>query len=90
MALDPRKYVYQSDFARHYIAVGKAEGIEEGRAEGRTALISRLLAIRFGALDPEVREKIQRATPTELEVIGDRLLTARSLEEALGSNEPVD
>jgi hypothetical protein len=87
-AMDPRKYVFQSDFARHYIALGKAEGIEEGRAEGRmeerAALISRLLAIRFGTLDPEIQGRIQRATPTELEVIGDRVLTARSLEEALG------
>lgn len=89
--MDPRKYVFQSDFARRYISLGRAEGIEEGRSEGRTegraALILRLLANRFGALDPRVQASIRGARVAELEVIGDRLLTARSLEEALGLGE---
>lgn len=87
--MDPRKYVFQSDFARRYIALGRAEGIEEGRSEGRTegraALILRQLANRFGSLDPVAQANIRRASVAELEVIGDRLLTAGSLEEALGS-----
>ena len=29
------KYEYQSDFARRYVAQGRAEGREEGKAEGR-------------------------------------------------------
>ena len=28
-------YEYQSDFARKYVAQGRAEGLTEGRAEGR-------------------------------------------------------
>ncbi len=33
-AMDPAKYQYQSDFAKHYFAKGKAEGEAKGKAEG--------------------------------------------------------
>jgi hypothetical protein len=95
--MDPRTYVYQSDFARKYIAQGRAEGRSEGRLEGRSEgrlegrsegkveLVSRLLSIRFGALNTRVLARLQRASVTELESIGERLLTASTLDEALGS-----
>lgn len=34
-AMDPAKYEFQSDFAKHFIAVGKAEGEAKGKAEGK-------------------------------------------------------
>ena len=43
--MDAGKYEYQSDFARGYFAQGRAEGLAEGEAHGRAALIIRLLAI---------------------------------------------
>jgi hypothetical protein len=67
--------------SRKYIAQGKAEGRSEGKAE----LVSRQLSIRFGTLDSQVQARIQRASIAELETIGERLLTARTLDEALGS-----
>lgn len=75
-ALDPAKYEYQSDFAKRYVA--------QGRAEGRVAIVVRQLTRRFGALSPEVAARIAAASIDELDAIGDRLLTAQSLEEALG------
>jgi hypothetical protein len=39
--MDIRKYEYQSDFARRYVAQGQAEG----EAKGRVALVARLLAL---------------------------------------------
>ena len=33
--MDPAKYEYQSDFARRYVAQGRAEGQAEGREQGR-------------------------------------------------------
>jgi hypothetical protein len=75
----PFKYEYQSDFAKHYVAEGRAEG----SAQGRVALITRLLTARFGTLGEEVKEQIASKSIEELEEIGDRLLTAASLEEAL-------
>ncbi len=78
--MDARTYVYQSDFARHYIAVGRSEGAAEGRVE----LIIRLLKSRFGALEESTEARVQRASKADLEAIADRLLTAASMQEALG------
>jgi hypothetical protein len=80
-AMDPAKYEFQSDFAKRYIGLGRAEG----QAEGRAALLQRLLTRRFGPLPPEVAERLATATIDELDAIGERLLSAPSLEEALGS-----
>lgn len=67
----PFKYEYQSDFAKHYVR------------EGRAAIVQRQLAIRFGSLTAETRERIASKSTEELETIADRLLFAQSLEEAL-------
>jgi hypothetical protein len=75
-AMDPRKYEYQSEFARRYVA--------EGRAEGRAALVSRQLTLRFGRLTQQVESRIAAASIEELDHIGERLLTAQTLDEALG------
>ena len=79
--MDPAKYEYQSEFARRYVAQGRAEGKSEGRAD----LIARQLALRFGAPGDEVRVRLRTASIEELDMIGERLLTARSLQEALGT-----
>ena len=42
-AMDPAKYEYQSDFAKQYIGLGRAEGRAEGELHGRAALLQRLL-----------------------------------------------
>lgn len=86
--MDPAKYEYQSDFAKRYVAQGRLEGrlegCERGRAEGRVALLNRLLALRFGPLTQDVEARIAAASITELDAIGERLLTAQTLQEALG------
>ena len=81
--MDPAKYEYQSDFARRYVAQGKAEGKVEGIAEGRAALLTRLLTLRFGPLPEDVRSGIAAASVEELDAIGERLLTAQTLQEAV-------
>ncbi len=79
--MDPAKYEYQSEFARRYLAQGKTEG----RAEGRVSLLLRLLSLRFGPLTDDVRARISAASVDELDAIGERLLTAATLEESLGA-----
>lgn len=74
-AMDPRKYKYQSDFARHYVA--------EGEAKGRAALVAKQLALRFGPLTRQVKTRVSEASIPELDKIGERLLTAQTLDEAL-------
>jgi hypothetical protein len=78
--MDPAKYQYRSDFAKRYIGLGRAEG----QAEGRAALLQRQLTRRFGPIPADAVERLSAATIDELDAIGERLLTARSLEEALG------
>jgi hypothetical protein len=96
MTMDAQKYEYQSDFARRYIAQGRkegrkegvkdglAKGLEEGEAHGRVALLIRQLTVRFGQLDSPTRERIERASISDLDALGERLLLARTLHEALG------
>jgi Domain of unknown function (DUF4351) len=74
-------YEYQSDFARRYVAQGKAEG----RAEGRVELILKLLALRFGPLTEAARTRVSGAQDVQLDALAERMLVARTLEETLGA-----
>ena len=88
--MDMKNYQYQSAFARRYHSKGIAEGKKEGRAEGlahgvregRAIMVTRLLEKRFGPLTPEIRQRIDTATIAELDQIGERLLTANTLDQA--------
>jgi hypothetical protein len=72
---------YQSDFARRYVAEGKAEGLKEGRIE----LILKQLTVRFGPLPDRIQTRVRGAQDAELDTVAERLLTARTLEQALGT-----
>lgn len=74
--MKPAGYEFQSDFAKHFVA--------QGRLEGRAALVIRQLTLRFGPVADEVRARIAQASISELDDIGERLLTAPTLQEALG------
>ena len=73
--MNPIKYEYQSDFAKRYVA--------QGRAEGRAAIVLRQLTVRFGPLSSEVQAQIASSSVDELDAIGERLLTAGNLQDAL-------
>lgn len=87
--MDPAKYEYQSEFAKHYIALGRAEGEargiaegrSEGRSEGKVELITRQLTRRFGLLPATFRERLAAASPAELDRCAERLLDATSLDD---------
>jgi hypothetical protein len=83
ITMDARKYEYQSEFARRYVAQGRAEGIEQGELHGRAALVVRLLTLRFGALTDAAQEHVRCASISELDAMGERLLTAQTLNEVL-------
>ncbi|HEY4367598.1 MAG TPA: DUF4351 domain-containing protein [Steroidobacteraceae bacterium] len=86
--MKPAGYEFQSDFAREMTARGRQEGRQEGRqqghAEGRAALVVRLLTVRFGPLSDEAQTQVTCASSAELDLIGERLLTAPTLKDALG------
>lgn len=75
--MDPSKYEYQSDFAKRYFSEGRAKG----RAEGTATVLSKQLALRFGALDAATAERLRAASAAELERWAEHILTASSLEE---------
>ena len=74
--MNPPKYEYRSEFAKHYYG--------QGLAAGYAGMTLKLLTLRFGELPEAARSAIQSAGIEELDRIGDRLLTAPSLEEVLG------
>ena len=53
----------------------------EGRQEGETLLLQRLLARRFGPLPAGLVMLIAAATVVEIETWGDRVLDTRTLDE---------
>ncbi len=80
-AMRPANYEFQSDFAKHYIGLGKAEG----RAEGKADLVLKLLALRYGAVPDTTHAQVRAADNAQLDAIAERILQAKTLEEALAT-----
>ena len=72
-------FEYQSDFARRYVAQGRAEG----KAEGRVEMILKLLFLRFGPLTEAVQDHVRRARDAQIDAVAERMLTAQTLDEVL-------
>jgi flagellar biosynthesis/type III secretory pathway protein FliH len=64
---------------------GRREGFQAGRQEGEAALLLRMAERKFGHVSSAARRRIEDARPEQLLAWGERLVTARSLEEALES-----
>lgn len=75
--MDPAKYEYQSDWVKDWMA--------QGAAKGKASLVTKQLIRRFGPLTAAATTQLMRASSEELDAIGECLLTAQTLEEALGS-----
>ena len=60
---------------------GEKIGIEKGIEKGEALLLQRLLVRRFGTLPSDVVGQIAAANAAQLELWGDRVLDAASLEE---------
>jgi len=71
--MDASNYEYQSEFARRYVAQGRAE------------IVLELLASRYGQLSTAVAARVHGASATDLGAIAQRVLTAQNLDEALGT-----
>jgi Domain of unknown function (DUF4351) len=79
-AMNSLGFEYQSDFARHYVAQGR----EEGKTEGRVEIVLKLLTLRFGPLTEADRTRVRGALGAQLDAVAERMLSAQTLEEALG------
>jgi hypothetical protein len=54
---------------------------EKGLQQGQRTTLQKLLEARFGALSPNVRERLDSLSPERLEALTLELLKARSLQE---------
>ena len=78
-------YEYQRYFVRRYYGKeeGQAEGWAEGLAEGRAQMLVALLASRFGPLTEATKTRIRGAQDAQLDAVAERVLTAKTLEDAV-------
>lgn len=60
-------------------------GIEKGRAQGRQAMLLRLLERRFGAVPVQIAARVEAAAPAELERWFDRAIDATALDDVFAS-----
>jgi len=65
------------------IAKGLDQGLDQGRREGEARMLLGQLEVRFGPLAAETRELVEGADTGTLLRWGERLLSARRLEEVL-------
>jgi Domain of unknown function (DUF4351) len=80
-SMNPAKYEYRGPFAKHHYG----RGLSAGEAKGRAELVLRQLSLRFGALPETAQESLRGASIEELDRIGEQLLTASTLDEALAA-----
>jgi hypothetical protein len=59
-------YEYQSDFARRYVAQGRAEGEAHGEARGRAHALLGVLSARGVAVPDDVRARISECADLDL------------------------
>ncbi len=71
--MNVKKHEYQSEFARLYYE------------HGRTDILLKMLTTRYGVLPPAVADQVRSASATEQEGIAERVLTAETLEKAMGT-----
>lgn len=62
---------------------GAAEGLAEGLVAGRVQVLTKLLTLKFGAVSAEHMERIEGATPAQLDRYVERVLTAETLDAVL-------
>jgi hypothetical protein len=62
---------------------GEARGRAEGRAEERSAVLTKLLVLKFGPLEPAQQARIAAATPEQLDRWLEQVLTAGSIDAVL-------
>ncbi len=69
----------QQALARERAIFEEAMAMSGAKAEGKAELLTRLLNKRFGPLSIEASQRLQTATPEQLEVWTDRILDAPTL-----------
>ena len=66
---------------RRGVQEGRRKGLQEGRQEGEAAVLLRLLTVKYGSLEPGLRDQIRKADAGQLLAWSERFVTATSLAE---------
>ncbi|PID45126.1 MAG: hypothetical protein CSB48_00040 [Proteobacteria bacterium] len=61
-------------------ARGKAEGRIEGKIEGKAVSLEKLITLKFGECPEATRQRLKKATDSELDHWLEQILTANSVE----------
>ena len=67
-----------------YVTSIERMGIEKGLQQGEVIMLKRLLTRRFGPLPAWAEQRLEQASPQELEGWADRVLEAQRLEDVFG------
>jgi hypothetical protein len=81
---ETQKMAYVTSIERLGIKRGREQGLKEGLNQGGAALLSRLLARKFGPLPAAAQQRIASASSDNLDDWALNLLTAASLDEVFG------
>ncbi|MDE0063062.1 MAG: DUF4351 domain-containing protein [Gammaproteobacteria bacterium] len=76
-----QQYPEDSSIVAGVISRAREEAMQQGRVEGKRALLERLLRRRFGLLSPEIVEKLGQAAADDLESWADKVLDAATLDD---------
>lgn len=58
---------------------GLEQGMEKGRKEGKTAMLTKALALKFGAVPQKIQQQIDQANIESIKRWSEQLLTANHL-----------
>jgi hypothetical protein len=79
-----KSYEYQSDFAKKYVAQGRAEGLTEGRTKEAASNLLSVLRVRGIAVPDAIRERIlAQQDPERLERWLEKAVVATSVTEVV-------
>lgn len=73
--------IWKEQYRQRFLQEGRLEGRQEGRQEGEFGMLSRLLTRRFGVLPEAVVARMRSADSEQLELWGERVLDASSLDD---------
>ncbi|MDF5726052.1 MAG: DUF4351 domain-containing protein [Rhizonema sp. PD37] len=77
--IEPRQQEEVMQIVTSWMEQGIEQGIEQGKKQEAVALVSRQLSRRVGILTPQLQERIQNLSTTELEDLGEALLDFTSV-----------
>lgn len=83
LLIDPMEDTFFRRLYEKGLREGEEKGREQGREQGEASLLLRMLRHKFGVVPTASEERINSATPAQLELWSDRLFTANAIEDIL-------